>query len=55
MLEMTDREKEYWDERSSEIIRCGEPLRGPEIDDYNRTHPIPSKEEIERIIREATE
>lgn len=52
MVEMETEGVDAWNARVDEIIGGGVVFRDEE---YNRTHPLPTDEEIERIIREATE
>ena len=55
MVEMEKEGVEAWNDRVDEVIGGGECWTKEESDAYNATHPIPSEEEIDRIIREATE
>lgn len=54
MTEMTPEEIEYWNERADEPIGF-EPviMTAEEQADFERQHPMPTQEEIERILREA--
>ncbi len=55
MAEMEKEGVEAWNDRIDEIIGGGECWPKEKADAYNAAHPIPSEEEIERIIREVTE
>ena len=46
---MTKKEIEYWNERSSEPLRF-EPYPEDVCDAYNRAHPLPSEDEVWRIV-----
>ena len=54
MTEMTKSEIEYWNERSTEPLRC-EPCPKDISDAYNAEHPLPSEDEVWEIIRKAQE
>lgn len=50
--ELSDEEIDYWEERSHEQLRFE--ACSPEVsEEYNRTHPMPTEEEIERILKDA--
>jgi len=40
-----------WDDRLDEIIKCGEPINTPEIEEWKRRHPLPTDDELEEIFR----
>lgn len=50
-IKMTPYEKAYWDERSSEYMR-GQLVVGPEIDEYKKTHPLPSRDAIINLLKQ---
>ena len=50
MIEMTKEEIEYWNERASEPLRF-EPCPKEISEAYNKTHPLPTEEELEEIFR----
>ena len=50
MVELTEEAIEYWNDRASEPLRF-EPFPEEFCAEYNRTHPLPSKEEILAEIR----
>lgn len=54
MTELTPEEIEYRNERADEPIRF-EPviMTAKEKAEFERTHPIPTQEEIELLLREA--
>ena len=54
MTEMTTEEIEYWNERADEPI-VGRPviMTDEERIEFERKHPMPTQEEIDRILREA--
>ncbi len=56
MIELTPEEIEYWNERADEPI-VGEPviMTAEEQAEFERQHPMPTQEEIERLLREARE
>lgn len=44
-----------WEEKNTEPLVLGVPLRGPEIEKYKKEHPVMSEEEALEIIRASQE